>query len=752
MTVGILTEKPSAARNFAKAFGGQKGTYNGENYVIAFAHGHLFELKQPVDQVDPSKRAKYASWALSDLPWDLNDLAFEREQKKMVEIKKGKRVEKEDKSITERLADIKKTLGSCSEICIATDVDPSGEGGLLAWEILAALGLNTKPVSRMYFTDESPASIKKAFVSRKRLASMEDHDEYRMAWLRSRWDFLSMQWTRIASELVDKRAIVRQGRLKSAMTVLVGDQLKAHKSWKKVPFYEPRFRDENGVMYSDPDAQRCAREADVDLSGLHASSVTVDSKTMKRSGPPRMLDLAGLSALLSAKGVKAADVLKIYQKMYEAQVVSYPRTEDKHVTKEQFAELVSNAPAIARAVGIDPALLTHTAARSTHVKDSGAHGANRPGPNVPASLDEVAKTYGKVGTMIYELLARSALAVLAEDYEYEAQKGHVTDFPSYTGSCSVPKKPGWKAVLGGASMADDDDDENNVTGLGTQAQPFVHEGVPPCPVAPTVKWLMKQLERRDVGTGATRTSTFAEVSSSKARYPLMDETKGRITLTETGEMSYRMLPGTHIGDLSITERVFADMKAVAKSEKQADDVLAEVARLVTDDIAVMTANAQTMRKELNMGDYAEKEYFEGTWVPENRHVRFNRTWSGYRFTDQECMDLLAGKDIEITATSARTGGEFTVIGSFGEYEFQGRTCIGFIPDFSKPTSAAKRGVAPKSMLGVKLTDEQREKIEAGEKVKVKGMKSKKTGKTFDAYLSLEDKPDGTRGIAFSFDK
>ena len=55
------------------------------------------------------------------------------------------------------------------------------------------------------------------------------------------------------------------------------------------------------------------------------------------------------------------------------------------------------------------------------------------------------------------------------------------------------------------------------------------------------------------------------------------------------------------------------------------------------------------------------------------------------------------------------------------------------------------------MLGVKLTDEQREKIEAGEKVKVKGMKSKKSGKNFDAYLFLEDKPDGTRGIAFSFD-
>lgn len=736
MTVGILAEKPSAARNFAKALGGQSGTYNGESYVIAFARGHLFELKQPVDQVAPAKRERYGSWALKDLPWDPNDFAFEREKKK---------------DTSKLLADIKKTLSSCDSIAVCTDLDPSGEGFLLAWEVISELGLAHKPIYRMYFTDESPASIQKAFVSRKRIASPEDHDEYRMAWLRSRWDFLSMQWTRIASELVDKRAIVRQGRLKSAMTVLVGDQLKAHKAWKKVPFYEPRFRDENGVMYIDPDATRCARESDVDLSGLHASSVTVDSQTMKRSGPPRMLDLAGLSALLSAKGVKAAEVLKTYQALYEAQICSYPRTEDKHVTKEQFAELVRNAPAIARAVGIDPSLLTHTAARSTHVKDSGAHGANRPGPVVPSSLAEVEAKHGKTGAMIYELLARSALAVLAEDYEYEAQKGHVTDFPAYVGSCSVPKKQGWKVVLGGASMADDDDDENNGAGLGTQAQPFVHEGVPSQPAAPTVKWLMKQLERREVGTGATRTSTFAEVSSSKARYPLMDETKGRISLTETGEISYRLLPGTHIGDLAITERVFSDMKAVAKGEKQADDVLAEVARLVTDDIAVMTANAQTMRKDLGMGDYVEKEYFEGTWDKTGTHVRFNRTWSGHRFTDQECMDLLAGKDIEITATSKRTGDDFTVIGSFGEYEFEGRKCIGFIPDFTKPTSAAKRGVAPKSMLGVKLTDEQREKIEAGEKVLVKGMKSKKSGKNFDAYLFLEDKPDGTRGIAFSFD-
>ena len=117
MTVGILTEKPSAARNFAKALGGQSGTCNGESYVIAFARGHLFELKQPVDQVDPSKRAKYASWSLSELPWDVNDFAFEREKKK---------------DTSKLLADIKKTLGSCDELAIATDSDVSGEGLIIS--------------------------------------------------------------------------------------------------------------------------------------------------------------------------------------------------------------------------------------------------------------------------------------------------------------------------------------------------------------------------------------------------------------------------------------------------------------------------------------------------------------------------------------------------------------------------------------------------------------------------------------------
>lgn len=78
---------------------------------------------------------------------------------------------------------------------------------------------------------------------------------------------------------------------------------------------------------------------------------------------------------------------------------------------------------------------------------AGAHGANRPGINVPESLAELENGYGKIGSAIYSVLAKNYLAMLAEDYEYELIKGHVRDFPEYVGQTQIPIKPGFKAIF-----------------------------------------------------------------------------------------------------------------------------------------------------------------------------------------------------------------------------------------------------------------------------------------------------------------
>jgi DNA topoisomerase-3 len=805
MTVGLLTEKPSAARHFAAALGGARGTYSGEQYVIAHARGHLYEYADPSKMVDPSLEGKYARWDLSNLPWNLDDLDWH-----LRTIAGAGAVAQE----------VKKRLSSCDEIVIATDVDPSGEGGAIAVNALLQLGLDRKRISRMYFTDEAPKSLRKAFVNRKVIADLMQFDEYRKARYRSQFDLASMQFTRIATQLArssGQRLVLRQGRLKSAMVKLVGDQLKAYNDYVKRPFFQNRFRDENGVMYINPEEPTFDSQAAVPQRYTR-SAVVLDSKANKQTAPPKLLDLAALSSMLVDKGLKAQQVLKTYQAMYEAQVVSYPRTEDKTITPEQFKELLPHVDKIAALVGVDLKHLTHRQPRGTHVKAQGAHGANRPGLKVPGSLAEL-KKFGPGADLIYQTLARNYLAMLAEDYVYEQQKGHVEKYPDFKGIANVPVSAGWKAVFdpgadatssttgaskgaaGDKDAAPDETDENeNSRGLGTRAVPFVFEGANKRPEHPSMRWLMKQLEKRDVGTGATRTSTYSEVTNERSKYPLLVEKGRRLTLALAGEMSWLLLPGTHIGDLSLTEKVYADMREVADGTADPDRLLARVADWVRADIQTMTRNAASMRSTLGLSEVSV-ERAEGTWdtAPGGpRKIAFKKTCSGHTFTDPEVAALLRGETITFAAVSAKTRRPFQVSGGLAVQDYQGRKYVGFQPQRPDgPTqwcghvftvgekarlkagekvvrddwvsNAGKRFACavtwddskkqvvpefgdddepPRSWCGVTLTDQQRADLEAGKPIEGKGFTSKK-GKKFDCMLEWKDE-GGKKKLVPSF--
>lgn len=728
--IGILTEKLSAARNFAKALGGMSGTYNGQAYTIVSARGHLYEFVDPSEQVDKALANKYHSWDVALLPWQETDFKWKKK------LKSGAQT---------TVTAIKNTLSQCEEVVIATDVDPTGEGELLAWEILDAIKVRPRVFSRMYFMDETVSSIQKAFVGRKKLPSMNQDMDYVKANYRSQWDFLSMQWTRIATACGDGRSVLRQGRLKSAMVVFVGDALKALHDYKKVPFYQNRFRDENGVMYTNREEQVFPKKEDVPQT-YRTSGVTVDSRIMKSTAPPKLLDLAGLSAIMENAGFSAGKVLDVYQKMYEAQIVSYPRTEDTVITPEQFNELLPKADAIAKVVGVDTSLLTHRSPRKTHVKTGGAHGANRPGPNVPVSLS-VLSSYGAEGPMIYELLARSYLTMLAEDYEYEAQSGHVTDYPKFTGSATVPKKMGWKAVYHDADL---DDASDNAKGLGRTAEPFVYEGFPPKPPTPTWKWLSDQLKRYKVGTGATQTSCYKEITDSSAKYPLMRSQRGRLTLTNFGQMSYGLLPGTFIGDIKTTEQLQAQMCEVGAGMLSPADGLARIQGMILADMEVMKKNSVVMRKELgvtmeNGNGNVQKEKFSGMW--NGKPVGVNRVYGGHRFTDEECERLLAGEEILLTDCVSSSGKPFQAKGKLADLTYNGHKYVGFDGKIVSENGESSGGAYPQKekfegtwkrkkvsvnrvYCGHRFTDEECKDLLAGKEIEILGLKSQSTGKEY----------------------
>lgn len=726
---GILCEKPSAARNFAKALGGSKGTFDGTEYVIVNTVGHVYEFKKPAEQVDRSLEARYKSWNLSNLPWNENDFQWKREKKSGAE---------------DVLRTLKSVLGKCDEIVMAGDVDASGEGGYIDAEIIWELKLKPKKLTRMYFVDESAPELRKAFKNRKAVPDLARHDEILKADFRSKWDFMSMQWSRIATACGDGKSVLRQGRLKSAMVLIVGDQLKKIAEYKKVPFYQNRFRDENGVVYTNPEEPQFPDKKQVPAT-YHVSKVVLDNKAMKSSAPPKLMDLAALSSVLAGKGHKAKTVLAVYQKMYEDQIVSYPRTDDKTITPEQFNDLLPHVDAIARVAGVDPAVLTHRRPRPTHVKEGGSHGANRPGPNVPSSLSALS-SYGACAADIYVVLAKSFLAMLCEDYEYEAQKGHVADYPKFTGSASVPKKAGWKAVLGG--IADDDDEDVNAKGPGTTADPFVHEGFPPKPASPTMKWLMKQLEKYDVGTGATRTSTYADVTSDKAKFPLLTDKRGKIGMTEYGEMSYTLLPGTHIGDLKVTERVQRQMADIAAGKTTASACLNEIQAMILDDIEIMRRNGAGIKKGASSGmEGIEKEYAQGKW--NGKDIRFNRTYCGHRFTDDEVAGLLGGGEIEVKGMVGKSGKPFDAKGHLEDQEFNGHKFVGFkITGF---LDGGKAGGPPASWSGHKFTEDEIALLEMGKVLELTDLVSKRTGKPYKTRV-LFGEVDGKKKIVPEFDE
>ncbi len=710
--VGILCEKPSAARNFAKALGGMTGTFNGTQYHITHALGHLYEFADPADMVDDKKSSKYKSWDVANLPWNENDFSWKRVKKK---------------GVNDVLKSIKSTLAGCDEIVIATDVDPTGEGELLAYEVIEELKLQKKKISRMYFIDETVPEIQKAFKNRKVIPDFYGNPDYVKALYRAKFDFLTMQFTRIATTCGDGKSVVRQGRLKSAMVSIVGDGLAAVANYKKIPFYSNRYRDENGNVYVNPDEPTFPEKSQVP-SAYPSSPVVIDKVERKSTAPKKLLDLASLSAILAPKGFKAKQVLDVYQKMYEAQIVSYPRTEDKVISPEQFNDLLPLVDKIADVVGVDKRLLTHRQPRSTHVKAGGAHGANRPGPNVPKSLDDL-KSYGACAAAIYELLAKSYLAMLAEDYIYDSEQGHLEKCPAFKAKSAIPVSAGWKAVF---NDTDDDNDEESDKHLGKIANLFVHEGFPPKPPVPTMKWLMTQLGKHDVGTGATRTSTYADVTSEKSAYPLLIDKKGKITMAECGEISYKLLPNTHIGSIALTEEMQQDMRDIAAGKAVSETCLAKIAGYVIDDLKAMTANGQTIEKKVG-NNMADKEKYEGIW--NGKTVRFTREWSGHRFTDEECEALLRGEEIEVHGLkSAKTGNTYGVKGKLTEQEFNGNKYVGF-----ERTGFADRvsdGV-PNAWCGHVFTADEKAKLEAGEEIFVEGLKSNKTGKVFSANLKYD---------------
>ena len=107
----ILCEKPSQARNYSLAMSGSKSNvdkkikYQGKDFIIVNARGHLYQWADMAGVV-------YKKWCLDELPWELDKFTWKRT------------VASDCRDV---IRNIKEKAKDCSEIWIATDNDLSGD-------------------------------------------------------------------------------------------------------------------------------------------------------------------------------------------------------------------------------------------------------------------------------------------------------------------------------------------------------------------------------------------------------------------------------------------------------------------------------------------------------------------------------------------------------------------------------------------------------------------------------------------------
>lgn len=683
----IVTEKPSAAKNFVKALGGQTGNFAGNDYRIVNLHGHMMGFKEPEEMVSTDKQTAYKSWTLKYLPWQLDDMSWQRTYLKQRQPRTGRL----KSTKTELTALQQESKQNYDALVIATDTDPSGEGDLLAWEVIDAIHWHGT-VLRANFVDEAPSSIQRAMQNLTDVSDKWQHGAYLKGETRSRWDFASMQLTRIATTSAKKagyKVVAREGRLKSVIVWKIYEQMQAIKNYVKKPFYEVCFTDPAKHVYRRQAPKDGAVEwqysdiaqAEKELQEYETAEVVNERHQTRQQAPDKLLDLAGLAAILAPKGYDSKEVLRTYQKMYEAQIVSYPRTDDKTVTPEQFAELLPKVDQIADLVGVDKQLLTHRQPRPTHVKATGSHGANRPGLQVPTNLDALAK-YGPSAAAIYEILAKNYLAMLAEDYIYDHVTAQLKQYPAFKTAFNLPIALNYKLVYDAkkALQVDEDDAKVHNSQVGPQATPFIYEGANKKPAYPTTKWLMAFLEKHNVGTGATRVSTLSEMSQGAKA--MMHEKKGRLTLTETGNVSAVMVFDTWIASPKITKRLFEIMDEVGEFKMPMTQALHSVTQVVEHDMPIMVANAQKLEAALGKPKVKKtankktkpSEKISGTF--NNQTIQFSKTWSDHTFTDEEIQILLAGGEVSFLSKTKR-GKQYTATGKLAKQTYKGHSYYGF---------------------------------------------------------------------------
>lgn len=713
MTTIILAEKPSQARAYVQAFQNstkKQGYFDvsdpvlPENTKVTFGFGHLVELATP-DEYD----SKYKKWALANLP------IFPEKYKFVVGADKKK-----------QFGIVKELLNQADTIIVATDSDREGEN--IAWSIMTKSGidLKSKTLKRLWINSLEKEAILDGFKNLK--DGWDYYPAYQEAQTRQISDWLvGMNGSPLYTLLLQKagvKGVYSIGRVQTPTLYMIYQRDLAIKNFKPEPYFElnakisvdsqnfdakldpyKRFKDEKRLIsfMNDKSVQK----------GNQDGLIKDVKKQQKKSSSPRLFSLSSLQSEINKRyHASASDTLKAVQSLYEAKLLTYPRTDCNYITDQEFSYLVDHLEAYSKLL-TNQVSLTQVKPQAHYVnsKKVQEHHAIIMTKTVPTV--EKLHSLSKLEQQVYNLVLRTTLAMFADPYEYEettilTKVGEAI----FKATGKVPTNQGWKLLFN--TDAEKPDKEDIIL-------PAVAKG---------------QAIKADLGTDRKLTKApvpFTEgtlITAMKTAGKTLDDEEAQAVLKDTEGIGTEATRANILDGLKKRGYLFIQKNNVHVSEQGTTLCKAvELEPLLTTP--EMTAKWEVALKQIGQKKRTQENFLGQikrfvqklvTEVPEQMQQSESLT---QQVASQKTAESEAKKEDEIGICPICKQGEIVDKGNF-------YGCTNYKADqpckFTLPKKWSNKTIT-KTIVKTLLTK--------GTTNKLKGFQSKKTGKEFSAKLVLK---------------
>lgn len=296
MTTLYLCEKPSQARALAKVLDAKRteaGSYERDGVIVTHSYGSMFSLATP-------------DFYLNESAWRLDSLPVVPERWSLIL----------SPSARDQFFRIGELLKRAENAVIATDPDDAGE--VIGRHILIASHFKG-PIKRLWASALDKNSLTNALKNLRPLSETDSY--YRAGMIRMKLDWLfGMNLTRLYSLL--RGSTSKLGRVK---TRILGELVNRE---QEIESFLPELENQhylisNGVAFSPVNTVETPANAG-SISSAKCVSVTNDTVELQ---PPSPFTLSALlSQVSSENGISIDAAYAAAQSLYEAQVISYPRT------------------------------------------------------------------------------------------------------------------------------------------------------------------------------------------------------------------------------------------------------------------------------------------------------------------------------------------------------------------------------------------------------------------------------------------